>query len=161
LRLARERGLMTEIWTYVSRSNPDELGPISALGERLGVDSVFVYFPLLSGHLFDRPEENLTTEERERYRAEFNESVNVFLEFPTEGEMCRGGGASHLAVMPSGDVTFCPPVPYSYGNIAERSLEDCLVDMRADYERLGHCCAGQCPVNSPEYRARSAGRFMY
>lgn len=161
LALARERGLMTEIWTYVSRSNPDQLAGIAQLGERLDVDSVFVYFPLLSGHLFDQFDENLSREERERYRAEFNDSPKVFLEFASEDTACRGGGASHLAVLPSGDVTFCPPVPYSYGNIADRTLEECLERMREDYERLAHCCRGQCPVNSLEYRERTVARFLY
>lgn len=161
IRLARERGILTEIWTYVSRSNPDGLPAVSRLGRELGVNAVFVFFPLLSGHFFDRPEENLTFAERERFRREFNGSDNVMLEFPTEGDHCRGGGAYHINLMPSGDVTYCPAVPYSYGNIETRSLEDCLARIRRDRVRLAHCCRGQCPVNFQDYRQNCDAEFLY
>ncbi|MCP4675690.1 MAG: radical SAM protein [Deltaproteobacteria bacterium] len=161
IRHAVRRGILTEIWTYVSRSNPDELRGIADLGRELGVNAVFVFFPLLSGHFYDKPEENLTLEERERFRKEYNNSTNVMLEFPDEGDHCRGGGAYHINVMPSGDVTYCPAVPYSYGNIDSRSLKDCLVDIKNDRERLAHCCLGQCPVNFQEYRQKCAAKFMY
>jgi MoaA/NifB/PqqE/SkfB family radical SAM enzyme len=161
IRLALERKVLTEIWTYVSRSNPGELRAIALLGEELGVDSVFVFFPLLSGHFFDKPEENLTREERDRHRREFNRSPVVMLEFPDEGDHCRGGGAYHINVMPSGHVTYCPAVPYSYGHIDSRSLRDCLVDIRRDRRRLAHCCRGQCPVNFDDYRRGCNARFMY
>lgn len=159
--LALRRGILTEIWTYVSRSNPGEIRAISHLGQELGVDSVFVFFPLLSGRFYDRPEENLTLAERERFREEFNRSNLVMLEFPSEGDHCRGGGAYHINVMPSGDVTYCPAVPYSYGHLDRRSLRDCLIDIRRDRQRLAHCCRGQCPVNFPEYRRDCAAEFIY
>jgi MoaA/NifB/PqqE/SkfB family radical SAM enzyme len=161
IRLARERGILTEIWTYVSRSNLEGLPAISRLGEDLGVNAVFVFFPLLSGRFYDKPEENLTFAEREHFRREFNGSSNVMLEFPTEGDHCRGGGAYHINIMPSGDVTYCPAVPYSYGNIDSRSLADCLVDIRRDRVRLAHCCRGQCPVNFQDYRRNCNAAFMY
>jgi len=161
IRLALQRNMLTEIWTYVSKSNPGELRAIARLGEGLGVDSVFVFFPLLSGHYFDKSEENLTEAERDRYRREFNRSSVVMLEFPDEEDHCRGGGAYHVNVMPTGDVTYCPAVPYSYGHIDSRSLRDCLVDIRRDRQRLAHCCRGQCPVNFDDYRRDCNARFMY
>ncbi len=161
IRLALSRSILTEIWTYVSRSNPGELRAISRLGEELGVDSVFVFFPLLSGHFYDKPEENLAREERDRYRREFNRSPKVMLEFPDEADHCRGGGAYHINVMPSGHVTYCPAVPYSYGHIDSRSLRECLVDIRRDRQRLAHCCRGQCPVNFDDYRRGCNARFIY
>jgi MoaA/NifB/PqqE/SkfB family radical SAM enzyme len=140
--------------------DPDDLEAIAELGVKLGVERVYVYFTLLSGHLFDKPEENLSLEERETFRRRFNGRKRLRLEFPTEAVPCNGGGARHMAVMPTGDATFCPPVPYSYGNIRSRTLEECLKDIRADYRRFQHC-TGQCPVNFLEYRRGCRARFMY
>jgi MoaA/NifB/PqqE/SkfB family radical SAM enzyme len=160
LRIARDKGLVTMIWTYVARSNHEELQGISALGKKLNVQLVFVFLPLLSGHLFDRFDENLTPEERESFRDQFNPSLNVLLEFPSERDRCRGGGLEHICVMPSGDVTFCPPVPYSYGNIANRPIRDILKDIRGDHRRFSDC-RGQCIVNFPRYRQHCNAKFMY
>ncbi len=161
LKLARERGIITYIWTYVSRSNADELDGIIALGQRLQVELVYVFFPLLSGKFFDRFDENLSFEEREEYRHRYNEREGVLLEFPTEGTPCTGGGLDHVCVMPSGDVTFCPPVPYSYGNVHTTPLKECLRAAREDYRRFPQCTRGQCPVNFPEYRDKCRARFLH
>ena len=122
LRYAKTKGIITEIWTYVTKTNFNELEGIGRLGRDLGVVRTFVFFPLLSGHLFDKPEENLTFEEREAFRQKFNSRNDIVLEFPTEKSLCLGGGKQHICVMPTGDVTFCPPFPYSYGNIRIDSL---------------------------------------
>ena len=161
LRLAREKGIITYIWTYVSRSNANELEGIIRLGQDLGVELVYVFFPLLSGKFFNSFEENLSFEEREDYRRRYNNRDGVLLEFPTEETPCTGGGLDHVCVMPSGDVTFCPPVPYSYGNIHTASLKQCLLAVRKDYQRFPRCTKGQCPVNFPEYRNTCNARFIH
>lgn len=160
LRVAGKKGLITRIWTYVSPSNRNELSNIVKLGKSLNVIVSYVYLPLLSGRLFDRPDENFTFEERQRLRQEFNYTDKVLLEFPSEHDSCRGGGNDHICVMPSGDATFCPPVPYSYGNVADTPLKDLLADIRADHRRFAHC-RGQCMVNFPEYRSGCRAKFMY
>ncbi len=163
LLLAGKKGLRARIWTYATRSNFNfhELDDIIKLGQDLGVDHVFVFFPLLSGHLYDRFEDNLTLEDREAFRERYNGRSGVVLELPSEKSPCRGGGYHHLCVMPSGDVTFCPPVPYSYGHIDSKSLKDCLLDIKADHKRFAFHATGQCPVNLPDYREHSRGEFMY
>ena len=153
---------MTAIWTYVSRSHYEELGGIAALAKHLDIDGVYTFQPLLSGHFFNRPDENLTPEEREMFRKKFKHLQNVTFEFTSEKDVCAGGGNWHICVMPSGDVTFCPPVPYSYGNISSKSLKECLKDIRKDYKRfcLGPC-RGQCIVNFPQYRKNCNAKFIY
>ncbi|NQU18526.1 radical SAM protein [bacterium] len=157
--IAKKKGIITHIWTYVTKTNFNELDGISRLAKELRV-SVFIYFPLLSGHLFNRFDENLTYEEREILRQRFNKVSHLELEFKTEKSACRGGGKQHICVMPSGDVTFCPPVPFSYGNIKSKSIKNCLKDIMKDYERFSHC-TGQCIVNFPEYRQKRNAKFMY
>jgi MoaA/NifB/PqqE/SkfB family radical SAM enzyme len=169
LKIAKRKGLYTVIWSYITKSNFNEIDDIARLARRLGVGNffsrVFVYFPLLSGNLFNRFDQNLTYQEREAFRKKYNSlfgpGKGVLLEFPSEKFPCRGGGKEQICIMPSGDVTFCPPVPYSYGNIRERSLRDCVIDMKADYKRLSDCTHGQCPVNFLKYRNNCRAKFIY
>lgn len=159
IRIAKKNGIITWISTYVTKTNFNELTEISKLGNELGIN-IFTFLPILSGHLFDRNDENITYEERQLFRKQFNRSSNVLLEFLSEKSKCRGGGLEHICVMPSGEVTFCPPVPYSYGNISTKSLRDCLKEIVKDYKRFSHC-RGQCIVNFPEYRHNCNAKFIY
>jgi MoaA/NifB/PqqE/SkfB family radical SAM enzyme len=159
LRMAKDMGLFTEIWTYVTKDNFNELDGISELALELDATGPFVFFPLLSGNLFEAYDVNLTLEERETFRRKYNHTRTI-LEMPAESSPCRGGGLVHVAVQPSGDVCWCPPVPYSYGNIATKSLRDCVRDIVLDHERFAHC-TGQCIVNFPEYRQNCHAKFMY
>ncbi len=161
LELAKEVGIVTHIWTYMTKSHSKELSGIYELGRRIGVQTIFVYFTLLSGYLFDKFEENFTFEEKEAIRKEFNLRSPLLLEFAKERWQCRGGGREHISIAPTGDITFCPPVAYSYGNIREESLKDVLKKIEKDYKRLVHCTRGQCPINFPEYRERCNAKFMY
>jgi len=159
IRIAKAKGIRTMIWTYITKTNFSELAGISRLGADLDPDGIFTFLPLLSGNLFSEFNENLTYEEREKLRDQFNKSI-VELEFPSEESPCRGGGLYHICVMPSGDVTFCPPVPYSYGHIDSKPLKDCLRDMIKDHKRFSHC-TGQCIVNFTEYRQNCNAEFLY
>jgi MoaA/NifB/PqqE/SkfB family radical SAM enzyme len=162
LKIAKEKGLVTKIWTYVSRTNFHELKDIAELAKELQTNVAFVYFPLLSGHMFNSFDENLTFEEREMLREKYNGYSPLELEFPTEDSLCRGGGNEHINVLPTGDVTFCPPVPYSYGNVHDQKLKDILKLVVKDFKKF--CtkrCTGQCIVNFQEYRENCNARFIY
>ena len=100
--------------------------------------------------------------DREEFRKKYNPDPIVELEFPSEEIACRGGGAKHVCVMPSGDITFCSPVPYSYGNIESIPLRIALKKIIKDHRRFcGSKCKGQCIVNFPEYRENCNADFMY
>ncbi len=159
IRLAKKKGIHTVIWTYISKTNFGEVDGVAKLAGQLGVDCM-ITLPVLSGHFFAHPEENLNIEEKEALRKRFNGLPGVAIEFPSENDVCRGGGHTHIAVLPSGDVTWCPPVPYSYGHIDSKPLKECLRDIRKDYARFAHC-RGQCIVNFPQYRSDCRARFMY
>ncbi|HBS85758.1 MAG: hypothetical protein A2W91_13350 [Bacteroidetes bacterium GWF2_38_335] len=162
LKYAREFGIATQIWTYVARSSKNELDAIAELGRKAGAEITFVFFPLLSGKLFENQNENLSLEERENYRNKFNNNPSVLLEFKDESDCCRGGGNEHICVMPSGEVTFCPPVPYSYGNIHASKLTSIYKLIKKDYTKFCKSnCRGQCIVNFPEYRENCNARFIY
>ncbi len=162
LKIAKKKGLKTNIWTYVSKTNFNELSGIIKLANELQTDIAFVYFPLLSGHMFNSFKENLTFEEREMLREKYKGNSLLEFEFPTEDSLCRGGGNEHINVLPSGDVTFCPPVPYSYGNVHNQKLKSILKLVVKDYKKF--CtkrCTGQCIVNFKEYRDNCNARFIY
>lgn len=160
VRLAQAAGLATSIWTYVSRSNSDGLAGLAELAKSLKT-YVFVYFPLLSGRFFAKFEENMSRAEREEFRRQYNGAGRgVVLEFQRENDFCRGGGLRHVCVMPSGEVTFCPAVPYGYGNVKDESLQHILKRVWRDRKKFFHC-RGQCMVNFKEYREENSGRFLY
>jgi len=163
LRLAKAKGLKTWIWTYMTKSHQDQLDEIAALARKLEVDSLYVFFTLLSGHLFNKFEENFSVADRNAIRKKYLFQKPIVFEFPSEtlASRCNGGGREHICVMPSGDVTFCPPVPYSYGNVKEKPLREIFLDIAKDYEKLAPCTCGQCPVNFPEYRKKCQATFMY
>ncbi len=159
LRIAKAMGLQTEIWTYVTKDNYGELPGISTLAKDLDATGPFVFFPLLSGNLYEAYDINLSFEEREGFRKQYNQTRTI-LEMPSESSPCRGGGLVHVCVQPSGDVTWCPPVPFSYGNIGTKPLKDCVRDIVLDHSRFEHC-TGQCIVNFQEYRKNCNAKFMY
>jgi len=162
LKKASEIGIKTQIWTYISKSNYSELEGIAELSKKISKEPVFVFFPLLSGHFFDKFDENLTLEEREYFRNTFNNKKEIMLEFPDEKSQCRGGGNEHINIMPDGEVTFCPPVPYSYGNVKNENLKVILKRVKKDYNKFFKTkLTGQCPVNFEEYRKNNNGKFIY
>ena len=163
LKIAKEKGLTTWIWTYMTKSHKDQLDVIAELGRQLQVESVYVFFTLLSGNLFNKFEENFTAEERNEIRKKYLFKKPIVFEFPSESmsSYCNGGGREHINIMPSGDVTFCPPVPFSYGNIKQAELKDILIKVKKDYSRLKHCTRRQCPVNYVEYREKCQAKFIY
>jgi AdoMet-dependent heme synthase len=162
LQFASAAGIKTQIYTYVSRSNQNNLSGLAQLAKQNGAEITFVFFPILSGHLFNKPHENLTFQEREALRKIYANHPDIQLEFRTETDVCRGGGNKHVCVMPTGDVTFCPPVPYSYGNIRNEPLKDIVCRVYDDFLKFcTHKCTGQCIVNFPEYRQNCNAKLMY
>ena len=162
IKKARKKNISTHIWTYVSKSNLDGLDDIYKISRSLRVDETFVFFPLLSGRFYNDDNENLSVKQRESFRKKYNKYKDFNLEFPSEKSICVGGGFYHLNVMPTGDITFCPPVPYSYGNIKSNSLKETLIKMRKDHRKF--CVAknrGQCPINFKDYRENCNAKFIY
>jgi len=162
LTYAKKLGIKTQIWTYASKSNYNELDRIALLNSEITNEPVFVFFTLLAGNFFNKFEENLSFDDREYFRKNYNSNKQIMLEFPTEKSLCRGGGNEHINIMPDGEVTFCPPVPYSYGNVKNQKLSIILKKVQKDYKLFfKHKNTGQCPVNFIEYRKNNNGKYIY
>ncbi|MBM3712282.1 MAG: radical SAM protein [Actinobacteria bacterium] len=159
IRLAVKAGLDVTIWTYISRSNKNDLKKLGSLANKLKITSpVFVYFPLLSGKLFNKFEENLTFEEREYIRKTAKHPISLL--FPFEKTICTGAGRYHLSIEPSGDMTPCPATPYSYGNIKKVSLIKSFKYMKEDCQKFNSSFTGQCMVNNLDYRTKCKGKLI-
>lgn len=157
IKLLNKAGIRTGIWTYVARSNQNNLNKMRILGKKLKVNHVFVYFPFLSGKFFNKFEETLTFEEKESIRKEAKSPI--FLEFPYEGTECMAGKYS-MAITPNGNITPCTVVPYSYGNVKNDNLKDVLKIMKEDCKKFNKKFTGQCMVNNPEYRKNCRGKLI-
>lgn len=162
LEKATKRGNCTQLWTYVSCSNYNELDEIIERSKKISKKPVFVFFPLLSEHFFNMPKKNLTYEKCEFFRKKYNPIKEVLFEFPYEHLVCRGVGNEHNNIVLKGEVTFCPPVPYSYGNALNEPLNKILSRIKAHYLRFfKKRFTGQCLVNFIEYRENKKGRLIY
>ena len=149
IRNAREFGLSCRIMTYASKGNlASGLEKTIELGRQLGVQSVYIFFPVAAGRWDASFDKVLTDEERAKVRS-FLDVTSVQLELPTTRTMCSSFAKGVLYVTAHGDVTPCPLVPYVMGNIREHSL-------RALWDR--YCaeltleCRGFCPMNDIHHR---------
>ena len=147
LKKSIENGFNTLIWTYVSAFNENDLEKLRLMGEELGVSGIFVYFSVLSGKMTYK--DNLTFHEREKIRNKIKYPIR--LEFPTEKTKCFGG-AKHIAVLPTGEITPCPSVSCSYGNIRKDNLKEVFVRLKKDCVKFNNEFTGQCMINNPKYR---------
>lgn len=149
IRYLKQCGILVQILTVATKSNIGQgLKDIIALGRDLGVMCVYIVFPVASGRYDHSPDQLLNEEDRSRVRA-LQDITHVHLELPTPRTECSVTSKSAFFVSPYGDVTSCPPVPYTIGSVRNHSL-------RFLWERL---CSnltfsfrGDCPMNHPASR---------
>ena len=153
---AIDQGIFVVIWTYVSRSNWYDVNRLGDIAKSFKHDiEVYVNFPKVSGRTAEQ--DNFTLIERENTRK--NIKYPVILEFPNEKTRCHAGGRYHLAIQATGDITPCPPIYCSYGNIREDDLVRVLNSMREDFYRNNRDFCGQCAVNNLSYHVNSSGEW--
>jgi MoaA/NifB/PqqE/SkfB family radical SAM enzyme len=147
--LLRKYGLFFNILTYASKRNVTAgLEKIIARARQLGVLSVLVYFPVAVGRWEGRFDQALNAEERRKVR-ELQDFTTVYMELPTAKTLCYTYEKSIFYVSAYGDITPCPVVPYSLGNIREQSLEKIW---RRWTDHLNLVWRGDCPMNNPRGR---------
>ncbi len=145
IRNLRSFGIPCQILTYARRENiTDGLKGIIALARRLGCMSVFILYPVASGHWLEAPEEALSEEEQARVRALQTWQL-VHSEMPARGSMCCSCGKDLFGVSAQGEVAACPPVPFTMGNVRQRPLSQ-IWACHAQEFRLR--CRGVCPMNT-------------
>lgn len=124
VRCLREAGIPCQICTYASRRLiPDGLKAIIALGRRLGVMSVYFFWPVAAGRWNSAFDLMLSAEERAHVRM-LQDPTFVHLELPSPHTRCDVIIKRILFISPQGDVTPCPFVPHVLGNIRRHPLEE-------------------------------------
>jgi AdoMet-dependent heme synthase len=124
IRNLREAGIPCQICTYASRRLiPDGLREIISLGRRLGVMSVYFFWPVAAGRYDSAFDLTLSAQERAFVRT-LQDPTFVHLELPTRHTRCDVIIKRILFISPRGDVTPCPFVPYVLGNIKVSPLKE-------------------------------------
>lgn len=141
IRLLRKHGMLCQIVTYAGkRSLPAGLLRIIELGRRLRVTNVSIVFPMATGCWFESYNELLSDEERLQVR-ELADGFFAHVEMPTPEAKCNVVKKSSLYISPEGDVTPCPFVPWSLGNIRDHMFKDIFLALSKSYcsETRGNC----------------------
>ncbi len=143
--LLRKYGLFFNILTYASKRNVTAgLEKIIAWARQLGVLSVLIYFPVAVGRWEGAFDQALNAEERRKVRG-LQDFTTVYMELPTAKTLCYTYEKSIFYVSAYGDITPCPVVPYSLGNIREQALEKIW---RRWTDHLNLVWRGNCPMNN-------------
>jgi MoaA/NifB/PqqE/SkfB family radical SAM enzyme len=135
--------------TYASKGNVESgLAEIIRFGKKQGAFGLFIFFPIAVGRWDSSFDQVLTHEERERVR-KFHDLKQVYLELPTSRTNCCSYEELLIYVTAHGDVTPCPFVPFSLGNLKDHSLAE-LWNSYVDHLDLES--RGCCPMNKAESR---------
>lgn len=147
----RRLGIERQILAYSSHDKlTGELERIHALGERLGVSSVFFTIPYLSGRWQDSYQEAFSDDDMARLR-ELLRLPLAAMEFPRAGKACDAYAYAILHVNPRGEVTTCPAVPYVLGNLRREPLADIWGRLTA---ARPFAFRGRCPMSRASDRER-------
>jgi MoaA/NifB/PqqE/SkfB family radical SAM enzyme len=145
IRLLRQYNVLSSILTYASKRNvPEGLEKIVDLGRRLGVLSVFIFFPVAVGRWDGAFGQVLNAQERKKVR-ELQDLTTVYLELITPKTICCAQKKLVIYASAYGDITPCPVVPFSIGNVRDYPLAEFWRRYCAD---LNLAAREDCPMNS-------------
>jgi MoaA/NifB/PqqE/SkfB family radical SAM enzyme len=141
----REAGVLCQLQTYVSKETAGEgIREIAALARRLRVFCLFVFFAIASGRWESAFGELLTPEEQREVQG-LQDAGLVNVEFATPRTPCCALAGSLIYVSALGNVTLCPFVPYSMGNLHKETFAEIWrrhAPLRSKRYR------GVCPMNT-------------
>ena len=144
IRYMREAGVTCQILTYASKSNLEGgLDELIALGRRLGVFAIFIFFPVAVGNWDGRRDLILSWEEKKRVWR-LQGLTFVHLELPSPEYECCVITKEEIYISPTGNVAPCPFTPYYEGNIREHPLLKIWENHCQHFTVRHH---GGCPLN--------------
>jgi radical SAM protein with 4Fe4S-binding SPASM domain len=141
IKLLKKAGIQVQVNCTVTQENYDEIEKIMELAEDLGVDNFHLFFLVPTGRGTDVEditpkmyEEmiNRTLSKTKKFKLNVKPScAPQFMRVAKDREIdmsrwVRGcmAGLYYCRIYPSGDVTPCPYMPISLGNIRKRSFKD-------------------------------------
>lgn len=144
IKLLNKHKMLCQLVTYAGKRNvPAGLERTIELGRKLQVTSVSIVFPMATGCWFESFDELLNKEQRKKVM-DLADTNFVHIEIPTLKDRCNVVKKASLYVSPEGNVTPCPFVPWSFGNIKSNKLgklaEAFYSDFNYDYQ-------GDCLMN--------------
>jgi MoaA/NifB/PqqE/SkfB family radical SAM enzyme len=149
IKILKEFSILCQIVTYAAKKNVTAgLEKIISLGKHLGVFAVSIVFPIATGCWQNKNEVLLTEQEKEKVR-KLGDSAFVHIELPTPTSICNVCKKASIYVSPEGDVTPCPFIPYSIGNIKREPLYDIWHKFCAGWNLKA---IGTCPMNDNQCR---------
>lgn len=149
IKTLKKFGILCQINTYTSKRNVTSgLERIIQLGRKLGVLAVYFIFPTAIGRWEGNFDVALNQKEKAMVRS-LQETTFVHLELATIHTLCGIFKKMILFVSPEGNVTPCPFVSYSMGNIKDFRLKN-FWEHFCDETNLS--LRGECPMNIIEYR---------
>lgn len=160
LRLCVKEGIPCLISTYASKRtiHSGDLANIIELGRKLHVTAVKILLPLHSGRWLDNRDEFLSQEEK---NIVFNllEPGFVYLESPLYSlkkgkKVCEALDKKIIFISPYGDIQICYTVPFSFGNVQEKKLEDLISGMWDSIFFNSINNNYDCIMNNPHFRNR-------
>jgi len=113
------------------------------LGRKLKVNSYHFNIPFITGRWADSFPEVLSKKEMADLRGYLKYSF-LTVEFPTPETNCCAYEGSMLGINPAGEVTPCPCVPFSMGNVGREPLS---AIWRRHVSALRPESRGRCPLN--------------
>ena len=165
IKALKKAGLEVQVNCTVTQQNYDEVEDIMALAEDLGVDNFHLFFLVPTGRGTDieditpRMYENMITStlvKTSNYKLNVKPScAPQFMRVAKDqgvdmSRWIRGcmAGLYYCRIYPSGEVTPCPYMPVSLGNIRERSFKDIWFNSKVfkslrDFDQLKGKC-GLC-----------------
>lgn len=144
IKLLKKHKMLCQIVTYAGKRNVTAgLERIIELGRKLQVTSVSIVFPMATGCWFESFDELLSMEERAKV-TDLADSNFVHIEIPTSKDRCNVVKKASLYVSPEGNVTPCPFIPWSFGNIKRNKLYRLI---EVFYSEFNHDYRGNCLMN--------------
>jgi len=168
IKTLKKAGIEVQVNCTVTRQNYDEIEDIMALAESLGVDNFHLFFLVPTGRGSDL--EDITPEMYEEMikntltktsKSKLNVKPSCAPQFMRVSKeqgvdmsrWVRGcmAGLYYCRIYPSGEVTPCPYMPVSLGNIREKSFKDIWFNSEIfrslrDFDQLRGKC-GVCEYN--------------
>jgi len=149
IRILKEYKIPCQIVTYAAKKNVTVgLEEIIDLGKKLGVFAISIVFPMATGCWYKATDILLTEEEKERVRA-LGDSKFVHVELPDYKSSCNVIKKRSIYISPEGDVSPCPFIPYSTGNIKNHDLEEIW---NAFKKKFNLSYNADCPMNDRKVR---------
>jgi len=169
IKALKKAGIQVQVNCTVTQQNYDEVEDIMALSEKLGVENFHLFFLVPTGRGTDIEditpqmyEEMITKTLAKTTKYKLNVKPSCAPQFMRVAKeqgvdmsrWVRGcmAGLYYCRIYPSGEVTPCPYMPVSLGNIREKSFKDIWFNSKVfqslrDFDQLKGKC-GVCEHNS-------------